>query len=88
MPSKSHFAIQRALVRIGGEPKSVKRLRSARNFRIQQKPDTSTVKYAFTYRILCTDYSVRCSDIHKLPAVDSLLALDAHVLDMSPQIAV
>ncbi|GFT43340.1 uncharacterized protein TNCV_115181 [Trichonephila clavipes] len=141
----SPFAIQKALIGIGGEPKSVKRLRSRdllveTNSALQTKSfllaksflnspvtislhktldscrgiisetdllgtpdgeilegfssqgviqlDTLTVEYAHTYRILCAALSARGSDTHKLPAAVNLLALDVHLLDMPPQIAV
>ncbi|GFY00062.1 putative RNA-directed DNA polymerase from transposon BS [Trichonephila clavipes] len=178
MGKKSPFLIQKALVGIGGEPKSVKQLRSwdllietnsalqtksfllAKTFldspvniiphkslntsrgvisepdllttpeaeildgfsdqgviqvrRITIKKDTAVIptkhiiltfsspsiphtikagylncaKSVHAFRIICAVLSVRGSDTHKLPVAVNLLALDVHLLDMLPQIAV
>ncbi|GFX46059.1 hypothetical protein TNCV_3042491 [Trichonephila clavipes] len=60
----------------------------ARYYRQISKLDTLTVEYAHTYRILCAALSARDSVTHKLPAAVNLLALDVHLLDMLPQIAI
>ncbi|GFX46026.1 uncharacterized protein TNCV_1919931 [Trichonephila clavipes] len=150
MSNKSPFAVHKALIGIGGEPKTVKRLRSgdlliethsaiqtksfllaktflnsplivtphkslnscrgvisepdllttseseilegfsdqARIYLLQLKLDILIAKFDRTFRTLCTVSSARGSDTLKLPVAVNLLALDVHLLDMLPQIAV
>ncbi|GFV29911.1 transposable element Tcb1 transposase [Trichonephila clavipes] len=50
--------------------------------------DILIAKFARTFRTLCAVSSARGSDTLKLPVAVNLLALDVHLLDMLPQIAV